>query len=299
MTEEIKEKIRVDTEAGAKAGQLFSALRIQAEKAGRSSLITPRDIENQREILRRKAIGPNTATQAILADMARNGHVGQYLLDDSGRITHLFFTSPKAVEIIRRNWEVFCIDTTYKTNMYGLPLFLLTGTTCLHSTYFAAYAFILNETQEDFEWVLNRFKMLLKDSDIPNPRVLITNKDIAQANAVTAVFPTAVWLLCKFHIKRNVTSYARRMLRKLDLEIDDIMQNGTNENGTNENGTNDPTFPNETEAFKALIKQFETLWSTVTDASTVEGYENAWKTFAAEFGRADRSPKLIEYIKAE
>ena len=30
MTEEIKEKIRVDTEAGAKAGQLFSALRIQA-----------------------------------------------------------------------------------------------------------------------------------------------------------------------------------------------------------------------------------------------------------------------------
>ena len=34
--------------------------------------------------------------------------------------------------------------------------------------------------------------MLLKDSDIPNPRVLITNKDIAQANTVTAAFPTAV-----------------------------------------------------------------------------------------------------------
>ena len=37
------------------------------------------------------------------------------------------------------------------------------------------------------------------------------------------------------------------------------MQNGTNKNGTNENRTNDPIFPNETEAFKALIKQFETL----------------------------------------
>ena len=141
--------------------------------------------------------------------------------------------------------------------------------------------------------------MLLKDSNIPNPRVLITDKDITQANAVTAVFPTAVWLLCKFYIKRNITSYARRMLRKLDLEIDNIMQNGTNKNGTNENGTNDPIFPNETEAFKALIKQFETLWSTVTDASTIEGYKNAWKTFTAEFGRADRSPKLIKYIKAE
>lgn len=99
------------------------------------------------------------------------------------------------------------------------------------------------------------------------------------------------------------------MLRKLDLEIDNIMQNGTNKNGTNENGTNenetnengtnDPTFPNETEAFKALIKQFETLWSTLTDASTVEGYKNAWKTFTTEFGKTNRSLKLIKYIKAE
>lgn len=103
MSTEIKKKIRINSEAGAKAGQLFSALRIQAEKEGRASIITLRDIENQRETLRREGIGPNTTIEAILADLRRDDFVLSYRLDSEGRITHLFFTYYKVIEIIKRN----------------------------------------------------------------------------------------------------------------------------------------------------------------------------------------------------
>lgn len=54
---------------------------------------------------------------------------------------------------------------------------------------------------------------------------------------------------------------------------------------------------NETTAFKAMIKQFEGLWGAVTDAPTEQAYENAWNVFSQEFGRPERSPRLIKYIQ--
>lgn len=196
------------------------------------------------------------------------------------------------------------MDNTYKTNKYGLPLFAITGSTSLYTTLLVGYAFLLNETQEDFEWVLESYRQYLRVNDIPNPRVIITDKDMALANAVYAIFPETAWILCKFHIKRNICSNARKHLNKcgnIEEWAEEIQEtredNAANENADGEVAEGENEDENETRAFKKLHQHFESLWRAVTDAPTEEAYENAWNILKEEFGAPHRCLKLIKYIE--
>lgn len=48
------------------------------------------------------------------------------------------------------NLEVLIMDCTYKSNKYRLPLLNVVGTTCLNSTFYAAFGFLLQDRKEDF-----------------------------------------------------------------------------------------------------------------------------------------------------
>lgn len=130
---------------------MFTALRDQADQEGRRLILRPKDVDNKRAADRLKGLGHRTATDVILRDLRRDSFHLSYILDMEGRVTYLWFTHKEIVETLMRNWEVLSMDATYKTNKYGLPLFEITGSTCLHTTLPVGYAFLLNETQEDFE----------------------------------------------------------------------------------------------------------------------------------------------------
>ena len=84
------------------------------------------------------------------------------------------------------------------------------------------------------------FRDLFKIYNISNFKVIITNKDLALANAIINTFSKAARLLYKFHIKRNVIFYIRKLLKRIDFIID---RNIVNEDEDNETIT-----------FKAMIK---------------------------------------------
>ena len=74
-----------------------------------------------------------------------------YEVNENGELTHLFVWSPTSRDMVRRFPSVFVADCTYKTNVYGLPLFQIVGVSSVHSSFLAASVFLRHETQIDFE----------------------------------------------------------------------------------------------------------------------------------------------------
>ena len=100
--------------------------------------------------------------------------------------------------------SVFITDCTYKTNVYGLPLFQIVGVSSVHSSFLAASVFLRHETQVDFEWALQCFRQVL---GVHEPLVFVTDKDMALVGSLRAVMPDTAHMLCIWHINKNVLSH--------------------------------------------------------------------------------------------
>lgn len=47
-----------------------------------------------------------------------------------------------------------------------------------------------------------------------HPVVVVTDKEVAMMNAIFAVFPSATYLLCRWHINKNVLAKCKKLLRR-------------------------------------------------------------------------------------
>ncbi|XP_022031545.1 PKS-NRPS hybrid synthetase CHGG_01239-like [Helianthus annuus] len=79
------------------------------------------------------------------------------------------------------------LDSTYKTNQYKMPLVQIIGVTSTLMSFCIAHAFVSNEKQENFTWVLQRLKHSL--DSVMEPRVIVTDRDRALIKHVQPCFP--------------------------------------------------------------------------------------------------------------
>jgi hypothetical protein len=73
--------------------------------------------------------------------------------------------------------EIMSFDNTYNTNRFKLPLFQVTGQTCLKSVYNAAFGLIDNERREGFQFLAEGLRQLIAEHEIQLPDVIITDYD--------------------------------------------------------------------------------------------------------------------------
>ena len=73
-----------------------------------------------------------------------------YKLDKDLCIRRLFFAKTTSQELLKLNYEVLLMNFTYKTNMYKMPLCIITGVTPLNITYYVAFAFLSAEAMDDY-----------------------------------------------------------------------------------------------------------------------------------------------------
>ncbi|KAL0245883.1 hypothetical protein GEMRC1_007100 [Eukaryota sp. GEM-RC1] len=135
-----------------------------------------------------------------LIEKNADGYIFRVKSDAENRLEALFIVNREVLPIARRFRYVFCLDSTYKTNTFGMPMFHVVGFTCLNSSFSAACVFMAKETEEYYLWTLEQFK------DVFNiiPGVFLTDKEKALINAVRKVFPTSGHVLCLFHIVQNL-----------------------------------------------------------------------------------------------
>lgn len=242
----------------------MSGFREAAEKDKRRCLIKKRDIYNAKRTIKRRALRGLTPTQALLKMLigAKVKNAKKWVFEARknrlGQLTHLFFANRRTFKLLRKNHEALVIDCTYKTNKFKLPLCAILGHTPIKTTSIVAYAFILQEKEEDYAWVLMQIKLLYERLLIPNPVLLVTDADQALANGIIQIFPDANHLLCVFHIDNNVKTQATRAL-----------------------------------CFEMEIKEFMAMWKAVHQAPTVAKADERWEAIETKYRESD--PDLLDY----
>uniref|UniRef100_A0A1Y1M8A0 Uncharacterized protein n=1 Tax=Photinus pyralis TaxID=7054 RepID=A0A1Y1M8A0_PHOPY len=195
----------------------------------------------------------------------------------------------------RRFSEVISFDNTYNTNRFKLPLFQVTGQTCLGTVFNAAFGLIDNERLEGFQFLANGIHKLLDRYSIRAPDVIITDFDKQMKQALGAEFPEAQQQLCIHHINANV------MLQSKRRWVYTTRDSSTGEE-TNSDEPNATLNRRDRQAIRACDAQGEpttqdnssqpithdyhgvhTLWRQVVFAETEADHEKAWKCLCTEF----------------
>lgn len=161
----------------------------------------------QAKIRDRKRVG-ETPMQILENVLRSKGYVYHTREDPSTNITEeIFFCNPTAHATWRAFPHVLMIDATYKTNMYRLPFVQIIGVTSTLRSFSIAHAFLTKEREENYTWMLERMKEMLKGCF--EPRVIITDRELALVNACEKVFPQALQSLCRWHISENIAKHCK------------------------------------------------------------------------------------------
>jgi histone-lysine N-methyltransferase SETD2 len=126
----------------------------------------------------------------------------------------IFFCHPASYDLWRAFPHVLMIDATYKTNVYRLPFVQIVGVTSTHKTFCIAHAFLSKEREENFVWMLEMLRGLLHKC--MEPRVILTDRDLALMNACKRVFPNATRCLCRWHIGHNIAKHCKASFKTSD-----------------------------------------------------------------------------------
>jgi MULE transposase-like protein len=132
----IKERIEQDMWAGCMVRQTQAQLQQQFP----GTLLTKRDIFNERAQAKVKALGGQSMVEALLQELKDGGYYYAYEVypethDKSGMISHLLIIHPESLAIYKSNFDVLILDCTYKTNRYNYPLLDLVGSTGMNTSF--------------------------------------------------------------------------------------------------------------------------------------------------------------------
>lgn len=90
-----------------------------------------------------------------------------------------------------------------------MPLLDIIGVDACRRSFCIAFAFLSNETEQDYLWALERLRSLYEACNSRLPSVILTDRCLACMNAASACFPGAASLLCLWHANKAVLRYCQ------------------------------------------------------------------------------------------
>ncbi|RLN30643.1 protein FAR1-RELATED SEQUENCE 5-like [Panicum miliaceum] len=97
--------------------------------------------------------------------------------------------------------DVVTFDTTYKTNMYSMPLAMFVGSNHQLQNVVFGQALLQDEQANTFEWLFGAFQNCISGSR--DPRCILTDQDSAMAAAMKKVFKKTQHRLCRWHMLKK------------------------------------------------------------------------------------------------
>ncbi|CAL5000205.1 unnamed protein product [Urochloa decumbens] len=164
--------------------------------------------------------------------------------DDDGIIQNLFWSHASMQGEYADFGDAVTFDTTYKTNMYNMPLAMFVGSNHHHQNTIFGVALLRQETIKSFQWLFGAFKSCMQGAN--KLRCILTDEDQAMAEAIKLEFPGVIHRLCRWHVTN-----------KVQPQLNDLaaVHKGFNEKFSS--AINHPLTPNEFElAWKDLLDEF-------------------------------------------
>jgi hypothetical protein len=173
-------------------------------------------VYNARAKLKQSSRVGRTPMQVLFSVLQQNKYIYTPMVDEAtNTVEGVFFIHPTSHTLWRAYPHVLMIDTTYNTNCYKMPFVQMVGVTSTLKSFIVAHAFISHEREDNFRWVLRQLKDTLEHKCI-EPRVILTDRDLALVNACGHEFPGAVRLLCRWHISENIAKHCKASFSRED-----------------------------------------------------------------------------------
>ncbi|KAH1265131.1 Protein FAR1-RELATED SEQUENCE 5 [Glycine max] len=154
---------------------------------------TMKQVCNARYPYRSSIRDNNSEMQQLMKLLERDQYIHWHRLKDEDIVRDIFWSHSDAMKLTNAYNLVFFIDSTYKTNKYGLSLL------------------DIGEHINNIVWALEQFLGIFLRCDAI-PQVIITDRDPVLMNAMKTVFPEPTNLLCQFHIDKNVKEKCKTLV---------------------------------------------------------------------------------------
>ncbi|CAG8741587.1 23275_t:CDS:2, partial [Cetraspora pellucida] len=222
-----------------------------------SSKAISRTVYNALYSIRQERLDGHTPVQALLDELQESDFEFEYQCDDQNHITHLFFAHRISIALTHTYPTALLIDCTYKTNRYKMPLMNVVSMSSFNMTFYSCFAFLSDETELDYEWVL--ICILKIFNNMSHPNVIVTDQEFALMKAIKKVFPNTQHILCIWHINKNILAKCKRYFT------------------TDENWT-----------------EFIRMWQVVIGSVTEQDFEIQWNEFLKSYSN---KPEVLKYLQ--
>ena len=78
------------------------------------------------------------------------------------------------------------------------------GVTATNFTFTFAYGFMRNETSADYQWAMCHKREVLLAYGLRSALTFVSDRELALIYALAEMFPSAHFLLCQWHISKNI-----------------------------------------------------------------------------------------------
>jgi hypothetical protein len=225
-----------------------------------------KQIYNARQRFKLQRRGKKTEMQELVSCLEDHKYFYKFrTVGESSTVQDLFLSNPDSVKLFNTFSTVLLMDSTYKTNRYKMPLFEIVGVTSTQMSFSVGFAFIANEKEDNFAWVLETCMTLLH-SEGTVPKVIVTDRDTALMNAVAKVLPNTTALVCSHHISKNVIAKCKTLCNCKSTE----------------------------QTQEELLKTLVNVWNSVIDSNSEEAYVESVVLFRKVF---EKFPDFINYVE--
>ncbi|XP_062195274.1 protein FAR1-RELATED SEQUENCE 5-like [Phragmites australis] len=132
-------------------------------------------------------------------------------LDEDHVIKNVFWSHASQRAEYMDFGDVVTFDTTYRTNIYCMPLAMFVGSNHQLQNVIFGQALLQNEKTDTFEWLFKAFKDCMSAG--PELKCILTDQDSSMAAAIPKVFPKTVHRLCRWHMLKKYKEELRKLYK--------------------------------------------------------------------------------------
>nr|XP_020161104.1 protein FAR1-RELATED SEQUENCE 5-like [Aegilops tauschii subsp. strangulata] len=141
-------------------------------------------------------------TMELFADMQRRRPGFHHVEETENNVVRgLFWTD----SLCKMNYDLYgdfvSFDTTFSTNIYGLPFAPIIGVHNQVSTVLFGVGLLKDEKIGSFKWLLSTFVEAMGGKE---PKYIITDQDQAMKTAIKEALPRTRHRFCWWHIRKNL-----------------------------------------------------------------------------------------------
>ncbi|XP_044364495.1 protein FAR1-RELATED SEQUENCE 5 [Triticum aestivum] len=147
--------------------------------------------------------------------------------DDERRVSGLYWCHQKSRADYTCFGDVVTFDTTYKSNLYEMPVGMFIGVNNHYQCCVFGCVVLREETVESFEWAYETF---LSSVDNKVPKTFLTDQSRQMELAIASVMPTTIHRWCKWHVFKKMKEKVGNVYRKgsafrieFDMLINEMM----------------------------------------------------------------------------